>query len=449
MATMIESAKNVMRRLAHHGEVYMVGGAVRDLIMGNPVNDVDIATNVPMSIIESLFPSHDIGKNKDFGIVVVEQDGFSFEVAQFRADVYDSVAGKGASSVNIVNDLKADVARRDFTINGLAMNIDDGVIDHVGGAIDIKNKVIRAIGSPNDRFAEDYIRMLRAVRFATRFGFSLDPDTANAIWGLAENIESVPAERIMKEILKMAEQPGWKFADGIELMKSLDLIDYVFPEVFLMDSLPQSPEHHPEGNVYQHSISALRQYDGEDPVVNMCILFHDIGKLTTHSVDEDGIHHYYNHSNSCTPLVDALANRMKFDNNLRSAMHLCASKHMRFHFLGREKERKILELMHDPHFDVLYKVAECDTKSRKEAFREEDWLYVPRIINKIRAKYGSDDPLSVLKKAVSGDLVMATCGFKKPCKEVGDMINKTIDYIIKNGTDFRDENEIRKVLNLV
>ena len=108
---MIESAQKIMKRISQHGEIYIVGGAVRDHIMGKPMNDVDMATNVPIVIIESMFPSHDIGKNKDFGIVVVEQDGYFFEIAQFRADMYDSISGKGASSVAIVNDLKAEVDR--------------------------------------------------------------------------------------------------------------------------------------------------------------------------------------------------------------------------------------------------------------------------------------------------------------------------------------------------
>ena len=288
--------------------------------------------------------------------------------------------------------------------------------------------------------------MLRAVRFANRFNFNIESDTINAICGRASNIDKVPAERIMKEVMKMAEQPGWKFAEAVELMKAIGLLEHIFPEVSGMDELPHSPVHHPEGNVYQHSISALRQYDGCDSTTTLCILFHDIGKLTTHSFGDDGLHHYFNHSKSCTPLIDLLADRMKFDNNLRDAMHLCASKHMKFHFLGSEREKKILEMMNDPHFEVLYKVAECDTKSRKEAFKEEDWHYVPKKISKLRAKYGCDNPMSALKKAVSGDLVMNACGIKKPCKEVGEMINKAIDHIIRNDINFRDENEVRKVL---
>ena len=448
MSNMMESAFEVMKRISDYGECYMVGGAVRDGLLGILPSDVDFVTNVSMDILESLFGTHDIGKNKDFGIVVVEHNGFAFEVAQYRSDVFGSVDGRGASSVNIVHDLLSDVMRRDFTINSIAMDQDRNIVDHVNGVKDLTCGNIRAVGNPTERFAEDYIRMLRAVRFATRFGFSIESDTAQAIRDNAHNIPNVPAERIMKEVLKMASAVGDSFADSIVLMRDLGLLEHVFPEIYAMIDLPHSPDNHPEGGVYDHTISALRKQTSQDATKNMCVLFHDIGKINTHSVDADGAHHYYNHSNTCSPLIEELAVRMKFDTNLKDAMILCASKHMKFHFLGKEKERKIIDLMNNNHFEVLYTVAECDTKSRNEAFKEEEWAYVTRKVNSIRDKYGTNDPLWLLKRCVNGDDVMTIRGLK-PSKEVGDVIDRTINYIIRNNVDFRNKEEVRKVIGAV
>ena len=443
---MIESAQKIMKRISQHGEIYIVGGAVRDHIMGKPMNDVDMATNVPIVIIESMFPSHDIGKNKDFGIVVVEQDGYFFEIAQFRADMYDSISGKGASSVAIVNDLKADVDRRDFTINGIAMDVEGNIIDHVGGIDDIENGIIRAIGEPAMRFAEDYIRMLRAVRFSVRTGFSIDHMTKEAIKANAHHIAEVPPERVMKEIYRMAEHKGDMFADAIIMLREVGLLKYIFPEIDAMSALPHTATHHPEGGVFDHTMAALRQYDGIDITTNMAILFHDIGKVNTFSEDETGIH-YFNHSTEGAPMTDALADRMKMDNDMRGAIKYAATMHMKFHF--PMKDKKWVALMDSPYWNVLKDVSFCDTSSRLHAYNPDEWAKTVEIFTRVQERYGSENPMSVLKKVVRGDMVMAIRGITKPSKEVGEIIKKCIDSIISQKIDFRDEAAVEKIIRSV
>jgi tRNA nucleotidyltransferase/poly(A) polymerase len=252
---MLKAAIQVMKILKKYGDIYIVGGAVRDIISGEKEpDDIDLATNVPMKIIEDKFLTFDIGKNKEFGIIVIKYKGFDFEIAQFRSDSYENdLKGKGATSVKIVQNFKGDASRRDFTINALAVDEKGTIIDHFSGHKAIKNKLIQAVGDPKKRFEEDSIRMLRAVRFSSRLGFDIEDKTSQAIKSLSKNIKKVAPERIMKEFLKMAEQEGTKFADAIIKLDEVGLLKEIFPEIVKMKEFNHDIENHPEG-VYVRKI---------------------------------------------------------------------------------------------------------------------------------------------------------------------------------------------------
>lgn len=251
---LLKKAMEIIAILSKHGKAYIVGGAVRDIVLGKEPDDIDIATNVPMEKIEELFPTHDIGKNKDFGIVVAEYKGESFEIAQFRKDgTYSD--GRRPDKIEIVPDFKDDAARRDFTINAMGLDSEGNIIDYFDGMKDIKDKVLRTVGNPSERFGEDYLRMLRAIRFSSRLGFKLDDKTAKAIKDGSENINKIAGERIKKEFVKMAEQDGSKFADAIVELDNVGLLDKILPEIVKLKEFKHNVKFHPEGAYVRKIIS--------------------------------------------------------------------------------------------------------------------------------------------------------------------------------------------------
>lgn len=427
-----EKAKHVcslLRGADNQYEALIVGGAVRDFLLNKECDDIDIATNRPMEDIETMFDTVDIGANKTFGILVAKVDGFVFEIAQFRTESGYS-DGRHPDELYFVRSFKEDSARRDFTFNAMGMDADGNIVDHHGGVEDLKAGIIRTVDNPFNRFSEDFIRMLRAVRFSSRFGFEIEECTFAAIQYNADKITTTAPERIMKEIMKMAEQPGEKFAEALVMMKETGLLKYIFPELDVMDQFEHDTDHHPEGGVWCHTLAAVRRYKGRDPVVNMSVLFHDVAKPITYSNDETGIHYYY-HSNKGEELVNNIADRMKFDNNLRAAMALSARFHMKFHFIAHEKNRKIIQIMNEPQFEVLYEVAYCDTSSRLHAYNPDEWGEVTAKIDHLRSRYGVN-PLAELKKVVTGERVMRVAEIP-PGKMVGEIIHKVIGKIVDKG----------------
>lgn len=429
----LTAAKEVMTKISTHGECFMVGGAVRDFILGVPCNDIDLVTNVKMELIESLFETVDIGRNKDFGLVVVLHEGHTFEVAHYRTDVYTgSTTGVGADTARLTESLEEDVSRRDFTINGLAMDVNGNILDYVGGQEDIKKQEIKAIGNPETRFKEDYIRMLRAIRFVAKLKFSFDIPTLTSIMNLAPKIVNITPERISQELIKAASTNGYRFATYMLLLKSTGLLKILLPEIDCYDQFEHSPEHHPEGNVWKHTIASLEEYKGRDPMVNLAILFHDIGKPVTFSIGEDKLIHYLNHSKDGLPIIDKIAERLKFSNELRDCLKFSCEHHMRMHFITYKDNRsKLVDLMHSPYFQTLMLVSECDTKSRLDAFDPKEWNRVKDTVLEMVRIYGHD-PLTTIRSVVTGELVMETCNFTKPGKAVGQILAMVVRRIAKN-----------------
>ena len=444
----MEAALDVLKTIAPHGEAYIVGGAVRDLLMNKTPDDVDIATNLTPEEIEQIFPQHyDIGANKEFGIAVVKHMGFDFEIATYRKDIYQTSKGFGASGTRHTKSFSDDVSRRDLTINGLGLDKDGNIIDFVGGEKDITNQVIRTIGDPDLRFEEDFVRMLRAIRFASRMGFKIDPKTGESIKRHSEYIAQITPERIFKELKKMAEQGGNQFADAILMLKEYGLLKYILPEVEALQHIPHSLEKHPEGaNVLDHIISALRQSKAADAIINLSILLHDIGKLITHGVDEKGAHSYFNHTEKAMDLIDRISDRLKLDNTTRNAIKFAALNHMKFAGIENMRPQKILDLMSSPYWDVLLKTAEAGAKSRVGLYHPEDWSVLISTLDALKTKYSDDsDPLKAIRKVINGDLVMKTLGIP-PSKQVGEIITNVINLFVEKNIDLTNQDEIKKLI---
>ncbi len=277
-------AISILERLRAHGHIaFLAGGCVRDMVMGIEPADYDIATDARPEEIMALFEKT-IPVGAQFGVVKVLKDGFQFEVATFRSDSTYS-DGRHPDTVAFSN-AEGDVQRRDFTINGMLYDpVSDNIIDYVGGKKDIEARRIRTIGDPYKRFEEDRLRMLRAIRFACRFDYQIESETASAVKKYAPKILTVSAERIREELEKIIT--GSRREAGIKLMDELGLLGEILPEVTTMKGVEQPPNFHPEGDVYVHTLLTLSKLeDNPTWTLAMGALLHDVGKPVTFTIEE-------------------------------------------------------------------------------------------------------------------------------------------------------------------
>lgn len=319
-------ATDIVRQLREAGfAAYLVGGCVRDIVMGNEPKDYDIATSAePPQVVEMFSGSLTVGAR--FGVVIVPREEGNVEVATFRSDgAYAD--GRHPIQVEYTKSAEEDVRRRDFTINGLLYDpVEDKVIDHVGGQADIRGQRVRTIDDPFKRFREDRLRMLRAVRFAARFNFKLDPVAADAIRELATEIQMVSAERVRDEILKILTEG--RARRGFELLDSTNLLEQVLPEVKAMQGVEQPPQFHPEGDVWTHTLMMLDGLQDPTPTLALGVLLHDVGKPSTFTVGE----------------------RIRFDNHVEVGARMTDEICKRLRLSGRDNERVVELVRHHLRF---------------------------------------------------------------------------------------------------
>ncbi|HRS97038.1 MAG TPA: CCA tRNA nucleotidyltransferase, partial [Smithella sp.] len=341
-------------------EAYFVGGCVRDSLRGVTPGDYDIVTSAPPEEICQIFPrAMTIGAK--FGVVAVIMDGHPYEVATFRSDeLYED--GRHPSRVRFTS-AREDVQRRDFTVNGLLMNPETReIIDYVNGQADIKQKIIRTIGDPDRRFQEDFLRMLRAVRFAANLDFSLDKETQNAIQRNASRIRQVSAERIQEELNKILTRGGAR--RGFELLETTGVLQVILPEVAATVGVEQPPRFHPEGDVWQHILRMLELLptDGETSS-NICLawgaLLHDIGKAVTRSEDERGIH-FYGHVQKGEALADAILQRLRFSRAHRETVLSLIRQHMVFMNVQDMRPGRLKRFLRMPDFHLHLELHRLD-----------------------------------------------------------------------------------------
>lgn len=271
-----EAVRDIISKLDENGfEAYAVGGCVRDALLGKVPKDWDIATNAVPKEIQKVFPKS-VYENR-FGTVGVWQNRSLYEVTTYRTEGAYGDA-RHPDEVQFVTRLEDDLSRRDFTVNAMALKVamkkQPEIIDHYGGRSDLERRLVRAVGTPDERFSEDALRMMRAVRFAAQLGFSIEPATHEAIGKHAERLKAVSAERIRDELMKImaSNQPD----SGIRLLQGLGLLDHVLPELLEGEKLDQ-PKHH-KYPVMEHNIRSLKHTPSEDPLVRLASLLHDVGK---------------------------------------------------------------------------------------------------------------------------------------------------------------------------
>ncbi|MBL8236406.1 MAG: CCA tRNA nucleotidyltransferase [Bryobacterales bacterium] len=308
---------------------YLVGGCVRDMLLARQPKDWDVATSAPPSQLARLFPGAEpIGAH--FGVILWH----GVEIATFRSDgPYPD--GRHPESVTFETDPAKDAARRDFTINGLFYDSQThSVLDFVHGQQDLHRKVIRAIGVPGERFAEDHLRLLRAVRFAARFEFEIEPETARAIRAHARDITKVAAERTRDELTKILTEPHPR--RGFELLDELRLLEVVLPEVKAMQGIQQPPEFHPEGDVWVHTLLMLEQM--REPSITQAwgVLLHDVGKPPTFE-QSDRIR-FNGHAELGARMARQILSRLKYPTHVIDAVTELVAQHMKFMAVRQMKE---------------------------------------------------------------------------------------------------------------
>jgi poly(A) polymerase len=349
------AARRVVERLvaAGHRAVF-AGGCVRDRLLDRPSDDYDVATSARPEEVQKLF-RRSLAVGAQFGVILVVDDGVPVEVATFRADdAY--VDGRHPSSVRFTT-MEEDAARRDFTVNGMFYDpLEDRVIDLVGGREDLARGVIRAIGDPRRRFAEDKLRMIRAVRFAARFGFELERGTTEAVRDMAPEIAVVSKERIGEEIVKILTEGSSR--RGFELLSETGLLAEVLPEVEAMKGVEQGKEFHPEGDVFTHTLLALGGVDSSplrSETLALGVLLHDVGKPVSFA-RIDGKITFYGHPERGAEMAAAICRRLRRSNETTERVAWLVGQHLRIlnardmrvatlkRFLRQEGIAELLEL---------------------------------------------------------------------------------------------------------
>lgn len=349
------SIAEVLRDAGH--QVVFAGGVVRDRLIGRTGGDVDIATSASTDEVMALF-KRTIPVGESFGVVKVVKAGVAYDVATFRTDV--GVAdGRHPERVEKAT-LEEDVQRRDFTINGLVEDPFTGdVIDRVGGLADIEARLVRAIGDPAERFREDSLRLLRAVRFASLFGFQLEPATARAMREGAEGLTRISGERIREELFKMLA-PGAR-RRAIELLDETGLLPHVLPEISAMHGVEQPPEFHPEGDVWIHTLLALDGL-GPDPVspeLALGTLLHDVGKPPTFKVGEDRIR-FDGHVELGAEMAEAICERLRSSRATTRRVVALVKDHLQFMNVPDMRPATLRRFMAQDHFDELLLLYRAD-----------------------------------------------------------------------------------------
>lgn len=351
------TALNILRQIRKAGfTAYFAGGSVRDRLLGRPAKDFDIATGALPEQIEALFPKT-VAVGKAFGVIVVVQNGTETEVATFRTDGgYQD--GRRPDSIEFCGAAE-DAKRRDFTVNGMFYDpIEDKIIDYVGGQDDLKKKIIRAIGDPDRRFAEDHLRMLRAVRFAHTLGFEIEPETRAAIHKHAPDLAKISAERIENEFsrtLTESLRPG----DALKELVDLGLMKFIIPEILPMIGQKQPPEFHPEGDVFVHTCLMLNLMKNPSRALAYTVLLHDVGKPATAFMGEDRLR-FHGHERKSAQMSEEILRRLKLPVKEMKQILTAIDGHMRFKDVQKMNKSTLRKLMGSETFDLELELHRVD-----------------------------------------------------------------------------------------
>ena len=407
-------AARILRVLEDHGyEAFVVGGCVRDSLLGRNPNDWDITTSALPLQVKALF-RRTIDTGLKHGTVTVLMDGEPFEVTTYRVDG-EYLDGRHPSEVTFTASLQEDLQRRDFTINAMAYSEKKGLQDLFGGLPDLEKGLIRAVGDPAKRFGEDALRIMRAVRFAAQLGYEVEEDTVQAMKELAPTLSKISAERIAAELEKLLVSPH---PEKLKMAYECGITAVILPEFDRCMETAQNNPHH-KYSVGEHTIVSIGNAR-PDRILRYTMLMHDMGKPSCKTTDEQGIDHFYGHQEVSAQMANDILRRLKSDNETRRSV----SKLVRYHDLTcgltGKSVRKAISLIGEDLFPLYLEVKDADTRAQSDFRFQEKMDYLDEVRLLYRKILEEGDCLSLKDLAVNGkDLIAAGM---KPGREIGEVL---------------------------
>lgn len=434
--------KFVLERLGYAGyEAYVVGGCVRDALVGRMANDWDITTSALPDDVISIFEKINfkvIETGIKHGTVTVVIENEYFEVTTYRTDG-DYSDFRHPDTVAFTRNLKDDLARRDFTINSMAYNEQNGLIDYFGGELDIKNKIIRCVGNPFKRFNEDALRMLRCIRFSCQLDFDIDKDALLAISKLEVNIKRVSVERIRDELnrILISENPD----KGLIFLAHFKLLEKFIPELKNTYDFNQHNKHH-DKDIFMHTIMVVKNVP-KNLNLRWAALLHDIGKPYCFTLDSDGVGHFYKHELVSFKLAEKILTRLKFDNKTVDIICKLILNHMISTNLNDKSVKKLIVRLGKENIYDLLKLIEADRKALSTKYINFDDVLILK--SKVDDLINKKDPMSVKDLSINGDDLIEI-GYKEGVN-IGIILNDLLEMVLENPDINTREQLLKIVLN--
>lgn len=438
-----EKANEIIHTLQKHGhKAYVVGGCVRDSLLGRTPHDWDICTSAKPEEILSIFRDRKtLNVGIKHGTVNIMDKGVPYEVTTFRIDgIYSD--GRRPDGVTFTDSLTEDLKRRDFTINAIAYNDEEGIIDPFNGQEDIEDGIIRCVGSAEERFSEDALRMLRALRFSAQLDFPIELKTAEELHKNPQRLDKISQERINSELCKIAVTEN--FAWEIEMYK--EIFEQIIPEIKEMEECKQNNPFHIY-DVFEHTLGAVNAYtdscDKRDLITSLSVLFHDFGKPQCKITDENGIDHFKGHAKVSVEMTDEIMKRLRFDNKTRGKVTELVLYHDAAIEPGVKYINRWLNKIGEEQFRRLLNVRRADIMSQTPDKQEERLKEVDDIEAVLEEAIKEKNCFSMKDLAVNGkDLIAAGI---RPGKELGETLNCLLQAVI-DGECRNDREELLKLM---
>ena len=434
-----DSVQFIIRTIEEAGfEAYAVGGCVRDSILGRVPDDWDITTSAKPEDVKRLF-THTVDTGIQHGTVTVLIKKEGYEVTTYRIDgEYED--GRHPKEVNFTSLLSEDLRRRDFTINAMAYNDRNGLVDLFGGREDLKNGMIRCVGEPRERFEEDALRIMRAVRFSAQLGYEIENGTKEAIKELAHTLERISVERIRVELVKLlvSDHPEY-----VLKLYEMGLTKVFLPEFDTMMDTPQNNPHHLY-SVGMHTIKSL-QYVSKDKILRLTMLLHDIGKPVTKSTDDKGINHFHAHELEGSIMAKKVLKRLRFDNDTIDRVCLL----ILYHDYGNGVNatpvftRKYINKVQMKNFPLLLEIKKADVMAQSDFHKDEKLAKLELLKQSYEEVIQQEMCISLKDLAVTGsDLIAAGM---KPGKDLGHTLNDLLEVVLEN-PDMNDKDSLMELV---
>ncbi len=430
----------IIDTLQKHGfEGYAVGGCVRDAMLSRVPQDWDITTSAKPEQVKALF-KHTIDTGILHGTVTVMLDHEGFEVTTYRIDgEYEDA--RHPKEVQFTSNLLEDLKRRDFTINAMAYNEKDGLVDAFDGLLDLKRGIIRCVGVAEERFTEDALRMLRAVRFAAQLGFDIEPNTKAAITKLSSNLSKVSAERIQIELVKLLTSAH---PEQIKTAWETGLTKVFLPEFDAMMVTEQNNPHH-KYTVGEHTIVALQNTEC-NKVLRLTMLLHDVAKPVCRTTDEDGVDHFYGHEDMGEEMARKILRRLKFDNDTTNRVCRLVACHDHMPALTEKSVRKAIFRNGMEQYPMLFAVKRADALAQSLLQRKEKMEAIDSYEQMYDAIIEKQQCLSIKELAIGGSELIAMG--MQPGKEIGETLKLLLEMVLEEPSLNTKEKLIQQVHNL-